>query len=227
MRESKERIEAILFAVPTGIVILNAQTHQVIDANAKALDIIGCSRPELQGRDYRQYRFLPGDEYDLTGPGRQCRENFEGTLVSAAGDSVPVLKSVIPVLIGDQECLIESFIDIRDQKNSESERLQREKLQGVIELAGAVCHEMNQPMQAVSGHADLLMLEVNPDDRVHRRVATIAEQVTRMGEITKKLMSITHYKTKDYLSGQIFDIEQAASVRPAAGSADSRDVRPS
>jgi len=212
LRESKERIEAILFAVPTGIVILNAQTHAVIDANAKALDIIGCSRAELRGRDYRQYRFLPGDEYDLTGPGLKCRENFEGTLVSVDGDSIPVLKSVIPVIIGNQECLIESFIDIRDQKNSESDRLQREKLQGVIELAGAVCHEMNQPMQAVSGHADLLMLEVTPDDRVHRRVSTIAEQVTRMGEITKKLMSITHYKTKDYLSGQIFDIEQAASA---------------
>ncbi len=107
--------------------------------------------------------------------------------------------------------MIESFIDIRDQKSSESDRLQKEKLQGVIELAGAVCHEINQPMQAVSGHADLLMLDVKPEDRIYKRVASISEQVTRMGEITKKLMSITRYKTKDYLTGQIFDIEQAAS----------------
>ena len=218
LRERKDRIEAILFAVPTGIVILNARTYQVVDANAKALATIGCSRRELQGADYRDYNLLSGEEYNLPGTGRPCRENIEGTLITAGGDHIPVLRSVIPVIIGDQACLIESFIDIRDQKNSEIDRLQREKLQGVIELAGAVCHEMNQPMQAVSGYADLLMLGVNPDDPVYRRVAMIAEQVERMGKITKKLMSITCYKTKDYLSGQIFDIEQAATGEAPARS---------
>lgn len=122
------------------------------------------------------------------------------------------MKSVIPVTIGEQACLIESFIDMRDQKHSEFERMQREKLQGVIELAGAVCHEMNQPMQAVSGHADLLMLEADSNNPLYKRVAAIINQVTRMGEITKKLMSITRYKTKDYLSGQIFDIDQATDA---------------
>ncbi|MCP3954275.1 MAG: PAS domain S-box protein [Desulfobacterales bacterium] len=211
LRESKERIEAILFSIPTGIVILDAKTYKIVDANAKAEVLIGCSRKELIGADYQKYNCLPEQEHGPITNGWQSRENFEGTLIAASGEDIPVLKSVIPVLIGEQECLIESFIDIRDQKSSESDRMQKEKLQGVIELAGAVCHEMNQPMQAVSGHADLLMLDVQPEDRIHKRVASIAEQVTRMGEITKKLMSITRYKTKDYLSGQIFDIEQAAS----------------
>ncbi|MFH1984659.1 MAG: PAS domain S-box protein [Pseudomonadota bacterium] len=211
LRESKERIEAILFSIPTGIVIFDAKTHQIIDANAKALAIIGCSRSELLGTDYHKYNSLPMQEHGLNTHGWQSRENVEGTLITASGEEIPVLKSVIPVVIGEQECLIESFIDIRDQKNSEYNRLVKEKMQGVIELAGAVCHEMNQPMQAVSGYADLLMLDVAPEDRIYKRVSSIAEQVARMGEITKKLMSITRYKTKDYLTGKIFDIERAAS----------------
>jgi len=211
LRESKARIEAILFSIPTGIVILDAGSHRIVDANAKALDIIGCSREDLLGTDYHKYICPLQSENSPRMHGWQPRENFEGTLITTSGEEIPVLKSVIPVTIGEQACLIESFIDMRDQKHSEFERMQREKLQGVIELAGAVCHEMNQPMQAVSGHADLLMLEADKNDPLYKRVETIAGQVARMGEITKKLMSITRYKTKDYLSGQIFDIDQATA----------------
>jgi len=211
LRESKARIEAILFSIPTGIVILDAGSHRIVDANTKALDIIGCTREHLLGTDYHKYICPLPPEHGPHMHGWQPRENFEGALITASGEEIPVLKSVIPVTIGEQACLIESFIDMRDQKHSEFERLQREKLQGVIELAGAVCHEMNQPMQAVSGHSDLLMLETEADNPLLKRVKAIVDQVTRMGEITKKLMSITRYKTKDYLSGQIFDIDQATT----------------
>ncbi len=211
LRDSKERIEAILFSVPTGIVIIDMKSQKIMDANAKALSIIGMFREELIGSDCHKYICLSKQEHYLISHGGMARDNFEGTLMTSNGEEIPVLKSVIPAIIGEQECLIESFIDIRDQKRSEFEQLQKEKLQGVIELAGAVCHEMNQPMQAVSGYAELLMLDVNPDDRLYTRMAMISDQVRRMAEITKKLMSITRYKTKGYLSGQIFDIDQAAS----------------
>jgi PAS domain S-box-containing protein len=211
LRESKARIEAILFSIPTGIIILDAGSHEIVDANAKALDLIGATREDILGTDYHKYICPLQPEHGPFTLGWQPRENFEGTLINTNGEEIPVLKSVIPVTIGEQACLIESFIDMRDQKHSEVERMQREKLQGVIELAGAVCHEMNQPMQAAAGHADLMLLETNSKDRLYKRVRSIVDQVTRMGEITKKLMSITRYKTKDYLSGRIFDIDQATS----------------
>ncbi len=126
-------------------------------------------------------------------------------------DPVPdVSRELISIIIRNTANALES-IEFRDQKRSEFERRQKEKLQGVIELAGAVCHEMNQPMQAVSGYAELLLMDVTPVDRHYARLAAISKQVTRMGAITKKLMSITRYKTKGYLSGQIIDIDQAAS----------------
>ena len=39
--------------------------------------------------------------------------------------------------------------DITDRMQAQNELLQREKIQGVLEIAGAVCHEMNQPMMAI------------------------------------------------------------------------------
>ncbi len=45
----------------------------------------------------------------------------------------------------------------------QAELVEKEKLQGVIEMAGAVCHELNQPMQVVSGVSELLMMDIQID----------------------------------------------------------------
>ena len=88
--------------------------------------------------------------------------------------------------------------------------LEKEKLQAVFETAGAVCHEMNQPLQVVSGVAELLMLDVKNTDPHYEKLMTIMEQTQRMGEITNKLMKITKYETKKYLKSKIVDIEKAS-----------------
>ena len=96
---------------------------------------------------------------------------------------------------------------------SETERIYREKLQAVLETAGAICHELNQPMMAISGNAELLMGMLDPDDPHYDRVSKIRSQVERMGAITQKLMGITRYETRRYTSGeQIVDIEKSSST---------------
>jgi CheY-like chemotaxis protein len=94
---------------------------------------------------------------------------------------------------------------------SESERIYREKLQAVLETAGAICHELNQPMMAISGHTELLMEILDRDDPTYIKLGKIKSQVERMGAITQKLMGITRYETKDYVHGErIVDIEKSS-----------------
>lgn len=93
----------------------------------------------------------------------------------------------------------------------ESERIYREKLQAVLETAGAICHELNQPMMAISGHTELLMDTLDQNDPVYSKIAKIKSQVERMGAITQKLMGITRYETKDYVQGErIVDLEKSS-----------------
>ncbi|MDF1590816.1 MAG: response regulator [Desulfobacterales bacterium] len=88
--------------------------------------------------------------------------------------------------------------------------LEKEKLQAVFETAGAVCHEMNQPLQVVSGVAELLLLDVKTTDPHYEKLTTLMEQTERMGQITNKLMKITKYETKKYLKSKIVDIDKAS-----------------
>jgi phosphoserine phosphatase RsbU/P len=71
------------------------------------------------------------------------------------------------------------------------------RLQGVLEMAGAVCHELSQPMQVLAVLADLMRI----DERAARSEETarrIRQQVDRLGALTWKLARITDYRTQNY-----------------------------
>ena len=97
----------------------------------------------------------------------------------------------------------------------QAELMQREKLRGVLEMAGATCHEFNQPMQVVSGYCELLLKQVPEDSRIHEQVRRILEAVRSMIEVTRKLQTITKYETREYIEGaRIIDIDKASEDVP-------------
>jgi len=98
-------------------------------------------------------------------------------------------------------------------KKMEKKLMEEEKLNGVLEMAGGICHELNQPMQVVSGYSELLLMDIEKDNSAYPYIKMIKEQTDEMGSITKKLMRITKYETRDYIEGsRIIDIDKAASA---------------
>ncbi len=77
-------------------------------------------------------------------------------------------------------------------------------------MAGAVCHELNQPLQAILGHSELLIMGINHNDPKYKQLKIIIEQVERIRDLTRKLQKITTYKTKNYQDEKIIDIEKAS-----------------
>jgi len=92
----------------------------------------------------------------------------------------------------------------------QNEMRKREKLQGVLEMAGAVCHELNQPLQIVSGFSEMLLMDMEPCDPNYKMLNTIKTGIDRIGELTHKIMKITRYQSKSYLKSKIVDIDQAS-----------------
>jgi signal transduction histidine kinase len=55
-------------------------------------------------------------------------------------------------------------------------------LQGIIEMTGAVCHEPNQPMQAIYGYSQLVMMDMSEDNPLYADVNEIKVQIDRMAD---------------------------------------------
>lgn len=211
LKEYNERLENILFSLPTGILIIDTESQEIIEANPQALLMIGLPLELIAGTKYDQFIFQPEGQNLISD--FSC-DNPEGQLIGADGEKIQIHKAVIPVIFDATECVIFSFIDITEHKQTNYERIQKEKLQGVIEMARAVCHKMNQPLQAVMGLSELLTMDINEDDPLFSNLKNIQKQADSMGKITKKLMKVTRYETKDYLTEKIIDIDKATLSEP-------------
>ena len=139
--------------------------------------------------------------------------SFEAHVDGADKDAQDYLFN-IAMLVDESGQVVGSIgvmIDLTERNRADRDRMQKEKLQGVLETAGAVCHEFNQPLQALMGYAELAM-EVSPatDSNVDL-VGKILTQVERMAMITGKLQGITRYETMDYAEQtRIIDIHKSS-----------------
>ena len=97
---------------------------------------------------------------------------------------------------------------------SERVNIEKERLEGVIEMAGAVCLELNQPLQALYFQCERLQKAISKDNILFNQIDWIVEKVDRMSEIVEKLRNIGQYYTKDYIEGtRIVDIDRASQPR--------------
>jgi hypothetical protein len=102
---------------------------------------------------------------------------------------------------------------VRKKVHKESLK-EKERLHGVIEMAGAVSHEINQPLQIITTYIDLITHPDNKNKNIEKSLPKIADQINRIGKISRKLSKITKYKTRDYLKGvKIIDIDKSSDIK--------------
>ena len=152
-------------------------------------------------------RFLGAIEiyYDITDSKKQLDrliwQSSAITLMFASG-----------LLVAVALLLAQERTSMRKRKQLEEERFQRERLEGVLEMAGAACHELNQPLQILLGYSHLLSESLPKESPLSEEIERIKKSVDRLGEITRKIMHITRYETKEYIEGsKIIDIDKASS----------------
>ncbi|MFA6364379.1 PAS domain-containing protein [Methanoregula sp.] len=109
--------------IQTGILIIEPETHTIIDANDHAESLLGVKKDKLVGKVCHDFVCLAHcGECPITDLHKSFH-NTERVLISATGEKIPVLKTVAPASIGGKAYLIESFVDIRDRKRAEQRKI--------------------------------------------------------------------------------------------------------
>jgi PAS domain S-box-containing protein len=119
LRENGGQFKSILDSLDVGVAIIDALTHRILSFNPKALNLFGAGAEQVVGRECHQYicPALKG-RCPISDLG-QTVDASERTLLTAAGTTIPILKSVVRMNLSGQDCLVESFIDIRARKEAE------------------------------------------------------------------------------------------------------------
>jgi PAS domain S-box-containing protein len=136
---------------------------------------------------------------------------YEFCIIDKEGEVRWVMETVTSVLHEGRRAVLAFFMDITGAKQAEEGRREKEKLQAILELAGAVGHELNNPLQVILLCSANLERHVGDDPDAIKRLRMLKENTQRMIEITKKFRKITQYATKDYVRGKkILDIDAAS-----------------
>jgi PAS domain S-box-containing protein len=134
LKESQERLKTILDSIQTGVVVIDPETHVIIDVNPVAERMIGVTRNEIINKVCHQY-ICPAEKgrCPITDLGQKV-DRSERVLTSVDGKSIPILKTVGTVMLDGRKHLVESFLDITEHKQAEDAvRTSEEKYRSLVE----------------------------------------------------------------------------------------------
>lgn len=87
-------------------------------------------------------------------------------------------------------------------REAQSELVRSERLAAIGQVGIAVKHEINNPLTAILGEAQLLLMQHSDlPDEVAARIRVIEEMSLRISEIVRKLHEVPNDRTTDYLKG--------------------------
>ncbi len=213
LKAQRKTFEKIIESTPVGIGLIKNRTFKQV--NNELVKLFGYnSKDDLQNKSLRmiyasEEDYLRAGEIMRESLAKNGRADFESELVRKDGTPFPA--QIILASAGKKssyELTIDIIIDLSKRKNAQVQKIQHEKLQGVLEIAGAVCHELNQPLKAILDDSELMTRDHNLDRKaVNKKLTNIVDQIMKIGKIIKKVAGITQYKTIKYTGDtKIFDI---------------------
>jgi two-component system, NtrC family, sensor kinase len=201
IEENERFLQAIMDALQDRIVVVDGKKH-VVMVNRKFLQQENLSEKALLGRPYdliipwkTEGHQCPVEEVLATGEMFTRTDRF-----TVNGHAQWLERSVFPIFDneGRVEYAVETVRDITSQKSLEQEKIEREKLAGVLETAGTVAHELNSPLFAALGTAQLLRDDLEKEEQ-RKEMDIILRNMQSMAELTKKMAAMTGFASKEYV----------------------------
>ena len=124
IQETMDFVQAILNTISVGIVVVDEETHEIVEVNPSALNLFGTTRDKTIGRECHSF-ICPEEKgkCPISDLGMEV-DNAERTLLAADGKTRGVLKTVRKAVLKGRKCLVESFMDISGQREAR-EKLER------------------------------------------------------------------------------------------------------
>ena len=202
----------------TDFVFLLNLRGDMVDTNQAYSELLGFSKAELTGRSLFEF-MAPQEKYHFP--------LFLSELLQAGqheGILAIIDRGGARHYLGFHALLVEGkgglhLIKVVAQEATErmkhrKQQLSRERLLGVMEMAGGVAHTLNQPLTIIRNLLHEVLSGFDPHDHNYKRIVKIDTQIQKLSEIVRKIGAIKKYEAMEYVAGvRIVDIDKASRMK--------------
>lgn len=203
LEQSERTLSTIFDNLPVGAVIVG-KDKRIRKANKVALDLMGyCDASDLVGHAcYTKLCAAHAGKCPIWDSG-QVSDTSESILLTESGEEIPVIRTVVPITLGDEDVSLEALVDISIQKRSEEQlRNTAEALESTnralaefnevaetaskakSEFLANMSHEIRTPMTAILGYSDVLLEELEQESN-----RSAVHAIKRNGEYLLELIN--------------------------------------
>jgi PAS domain S-box-containing protein len=196
--ESEARQGAILEAANDAIITMDQQLN-IREFNPAAERMFGYKRLDILGRnvalllppDDRARQVSALNQYLTNARGPLAGRQLELRGLKVDGSDFPVELTVARIG-SDSRAVLTGFVrDITERRALEEQLRQSQKLEAIGRLAGGVAHDFNNILMSIMGAADLLLMQLRPDDSARDEATEIKESVGRGAGLTRQLLAFS------------------------------------
>ena len=209
LRQSEERFKGILQNVATVAVQGYALDGTVRYWNRASESFYGYSAGEAIGRNLLDL-IIPPDMRDAVAAAMRSMASTgiaepasEIQHMRRDGSLIPVYSSHVLVPVPGRD--VELFcidVDLTSLKQAEAQReklqsqlVQAQKMESIGRLAGGVAHDFNNMLTVILGQAELALLQVPPEDKLHSDLDQIRKAAQRSADLTRQLLAFARKQT--------------------------------
>jgi len=195
LRESKERLIAILQAIPDPLVVYDSNGFPLY-LNPSFTKVFGWTQEEFEGT---RIPFVPKEEEKITQEkiveiyetGNPVQ--FETARLTTAGKKISIHLSaaIIKDVSQNHSGLVVSLTNISERKKMEDELRHAHKMESIGTLTGGIAHDFNNILSIIIGNSELALENVPPSHPTRLNLEEIKSASLKASGIVKQLLSFS------------------------------------
>lgn len=182
-----------------------AKAWEAFQGEPVPLVVLDINMPELDGLEVcRRIRSHAAGRatFVLIVTARDGREDLAKVLAAGADDYLT--KPTSPENLRARLEIAEVRIAQDAARRAAEDELARSRwLAGIGETTIALEHEINNPLSALLGHAELMIMDQNLNEDQMEQIRIIQEQAARIAQVVRRLAKLKNPQTVEYLAGSM------------------------
>ena len=191
--ESEQRYRSLFEKSLDGIVLIDTEEGQIVDANPAFQKMLGYSLGELTARkiweirapEHRDIAYNHWLRYRSHGPEQGKGVPYQ----SKRGEIIEADFSGWYVETRGQRTWVASIRDVTEKRQLEEQLRQSQKMEAIGTLAGGIAHDFNNLLGSILGYASFVKDSLPPNDPARADVEVIERSARRGADLTRQLLA--------------------------------------